>query len=55
MDLKDATLMFLAEAAAYPAVAKIAQSAYDSLADGNEIDYRVLTTWCTIGLLRRSG
>jgi hypothetical protein len=42
MDLKDATLMFLSESAAYPAVAAIAQSAYDRLADGEEIDYRVL-------------
>jgi hypothetical protein len=31
MDLKDATLMFLSEAAACPAVASIAQSAYDRL------------------------
>lgn len=43
MDLKDATLMFLAEAAAYPAVAMIAQSAYDRLVDGAEIDYQVLS------------
>jgi len=43
MDLKDATLMFLTEAAAgYPAVAEIAQAAYDRLADGEEVDYRVL-------------
>jgi hypothetical protein len=42
MDLKDATLMFLIEAAAYPAVAEIAQSAYDRLAEGEDIDYRVL-------------
>lgn len=42
MDLRDATLMFLTESAAYPAVAGIAQSAYDRLADGGEIDYRVL-------------
>jgi hypothetical protein len=42
MDLRDATLMFLAESAAYPAVAGIAQSAYDRLADGEDIDYRVL-------------
>ena len=33
MDLKDATLMFLAESAGYPAVAQIAQSAYDRLLD----------------------
>ena len=42
MDLRDATLMFLAESAAYPAVAEIAQSAYDRLAGGEDIDYRVL-------------
>jgi hypothetical protein len=42
MDLKDATLMFLSESAAYPAVASIARSAYDRLAEGEEIDYRVL-------------
>ena len=42
MDLKDATLMFLSESAAYPAVASIAQSAYDRLAAGEEIDYRAL-------------
>ena len=43
MDLKDATLMFLSESAAYPAVASIAQSAYDRLVEGEEIDYRVLS------------
>jgi hypothetical protein len=42
MDLKDATLMFLSESAEYPAVASIAQSAYDRLAAGEEIDYRML-------------
>jgi hypothetical protein len=42
MDLKDATLMFLSESAACPAVASIAQSAYDRLVEGEEIDYRVL-------------
>ena len=42
MDLRDATLMFLAESAACPAVAEIAQSAYDRLAGGEDIDYRVL-------------
>ena len=42
MDLKDATLMFLSESAAYPAVASIAQDAYVRLAEGEEIDYRVL-------------
>ena len=43
MDLKDATLMFLSESAAYPAVASIAQSAYDRLVESEEIDYRVLS------------
>jgi hypothetical protein len=42
MDLKDATLMFLTESAAYPAVAEIARSAYDRLVEGDDIDYRVL-------------
>jgi hypothetical protein len=42
MDLKDATLMFLSESAAHPAVAEIAQSAYDRLVEGEDIDYRVL-------------
>jgi hypothetical protein len=42
MDLKDATLMFVSESAAYPAVASIAQSAYDRLVAGEDIDYRVL-------------
>ena len=42
MNLKDATLMFLSESAEYPAVASIAQSAYDRLAAGEEVDYRML-------------
>ncbi len=42
MDLRDATLMFLSESAAYPAVAEIAQTAYDRLIQGEDIDYRVL-------------
>ena len=42
MDLKDATLMFLSEPAAYPAVTSIAQSAYDRLVEDEEIDYRAL-------------
>jgi hypothetical protein len=42
MDLRDATLMFLTESAAHPAVASLAQSAYDRLAEGEDIDYRVL-------------
>jgi hypothetical protein len=43
MDLKDATLMFLVESAGHPAVAEIAQSAYDRLAEGADIDHRVLS------------
>jgi hypothetical protein len=42
MDLKDATLMFLSESADHPAVASLAQSAYDRLAAGEEVDYRLL-------------
>jgi hypothetical protein len=42
MDLKDATLMFLSEAADHPAVASPARAAHDRLARGEEIDYRVL-------------
>jgi hypothetical protein len=42
VDLKDATLMILNESAAHPAVAKIAQSAYDQLIRDGEVDYRVL-------------
>ena len=43
MDLRDATLMFLIESAAHPAVSEIAQSAYDRLVAGEGIDYRVLS------------
>ena len=43
MDLRDATLMFLVESAAHPAVREIAQAAYDRLAEGEDIDYRVLS------------
>jgi hypothetical protein len=43
MDLRDATLMFLIESAAHPAVSEIAQSAYDRLVEGEDIDYRVLS------------
>jgi hypothetical protein len=42
VDLKDATLMILNESAAHPGLAKIAQAVYDQLADGQEVDYRVL-------------
>jgi hypothetical protein len=43
MDLKDATLTILGESAAYPGLAKVAQSAYDQLASDGQIDYRVLS------------
>jgi hypothetical protein len=43
MELRDATLMFLAESAAHPAVAEIAQSAYDRLVQGEDVDYQVLS------------
>jgi hypothetical protein len=43
MDLKDATLMILAESAAHPTLAKTAQSAYESLSDGREVPYGVLS------------
>jgi hypothetical protein len=41
MDLKDATLMLLSESADYPSVASMAQSTYDRLIGGEEIDYRI--------------
>lgn len=34
MDLRDATLMLLSESAAYPVVARLAQSAFDQMTDG---------------------
>ena len=34
--------MFLAESAAYPELAGIAQSAYDDLADGRDVPYGIL-------------
>ena len=43
MDLRDATLMFLVESAAHPAVREIAQAAYDRLVEGEDVDYRVLS------------
>jgi hypothetical protein len=43
VDLKDATLMFLAESAAYPELAGIAQSAHDALADGHDVPHTVLS------------
>jgi hypothetical protein len=43
MDLKDATLMILAESGEHPEVARLAQSAYDRLADGGEVPPQVLS------------
>ena len=42
MDLKDATLMLLGESGGHPAVTSLARSAYDRLARGEEVDYRLL-------------
>jgi hypothetical protein len=43
MDLKDATLTIVGESAAYPGLARLAQSAYDQLASDGQVDYRVLS------------
>jgi hypothetical protein len=43
MDLKDATLMILAESAGHPEVARLAQSAYDTLAGGGEVPHALLS------------
>jgi hypothetical protein len=43
MDLRDATLMMLAESASYPEVARIAQSAYDDLCRDGDVHYQVLS------------
>jgi len=42
MDLMDSALMFLNESADYPAVASIARTAYDQMAAGEQVDYRLL-------------
>ena len=42
MDIKDATLIVLTEAADHPAVAALARSAYDRFALGESVDYRLL-------------
>jgi hypothetical protein len=42
MDLKDATLVLLSESAGHPAVASLAKSAFDRLARGEQVDYRLL-------------
>jgi hypothetical protein len=44
MDLKDATLMMLSESADQPAVASIAQTVYQRLANSEPVDYRLLDT-----------
>jgi hypothetical protein len=43
MDLKDATLMLLAESAAHPALADAAQSAYVALTGGQQVPYQTLS------------
>jgi hypothetical protein len=42
MDLRDATLMLLAESGAHPDLVRIAQSAYDDLSHGTDVSYEVL-------------
>lgn len=42
MDLKDAALMMRAESAGHPAVASLAQTVYDRLANAEPVDYRLL-------------
>ena len=42
MDLKDATLVFLSESAEHPALASIAEAAYDQLFRAGAVDYRLL-------------
>lgn len=42
MDLKDATLMMLSESSGHPAVASIAQVAYDKIVRDDAVDYRLL-------------
>ncbi len=42
MDLKDATLVFLSESAEHPALASIAEAAYDQLFLAGVVDYRLL-------------
>jgi hypothetical protein len=42
MDLQDAALMVLSESADHPVVASLAQSVFDSAANGNLVDYRLL-------------
>jgi len=43
MNLQDATLIVLSEAAGYPELAALTLSAYEELAAGNEVPYTVLS------------
>jgi hypothetical protein len=43
MDLKDATLMFLAESAASPGLHRLAQSVYNESSDGRAVPHTVLS------------
>ncbi len=43
MNLADATLIVLGEAAAYPELAALTEPAYDELAAGNEVPHTVLS------------
>jgi hypothetical protein len=43
MDLRDATLMFLAESGEYPELTRLAESAYDDLCLGREVPHTVLS------------
>lgn len=43
MDLRDATLMFLAESGEHPDLTRLAESAYDDLCLGREVPHTVLS------------
>lgn len=43
MNLTDATLIVLGEAAGYPGIAAMTQSAYDELAAGNEVPHAIFS------------
>jgi hypothetical protein len=43
VDLKDATLTILGESSTHPGLARLAQSAYEQLANDGQVDYRVLS------------
>ena len=42
MDLQDAALMMRAESAGHPAVASLAQTVYDRIANAEPVDYQLL-------------